>query len=175
MLKLILTYGVIAGAIVCIPLFSIILIVGCEASAWSMVVGYLTMLVALSTVFLAIKQVRDTMRGGVIGFWPALGIGLAISAVAGVFYVLAWDLTCWVGHLDFAGSYAKAMIDGQKAKGVTGPALAAYEAQMDQFKVQYADPLWRWPMSFMEIFPVGVLVSLVSAGVLRNPRVLPAR
>ena len=46
---------------------------------------------------------------------------------------------------------------------------------MDKFRAQYANPLYRWPMSFMEIFPVGVLVSLVSAAVLRNPRMLPAR
>src|SRR3546814_12654255 len=35
--------------------------------------------------------------------------------------------------------------------------------------------MFRLPMTFVEIFPVGVLVSLVSAAVLRNPRVLPAR
>jgi len=176
MFKTIITYGLLAGLIVCVPLFSIILFVGCDAnSVWSMAIGYLTMLIALSTVFVAIKHIRDTMRGGVIGFWPALGIGLAVSAVAGVFYVLAWDLTCKIGHIDFADSYAKAMIDGQKAKGVSGPALAKLTADMDAFKIQYANPLWRWPMSFMEIFPVGVLVSLISAGLLRNPRLFPAR
>jgi hypothetical protein len=46
---------------------------------------------------------------------------------------------------------------------------------MDAFKRQYANPLFRLPMTFAEIFPVGVLVSLVSAAILRNPRVLPAR
>lgn len=176
MTKIIFRYGILAGLIVCVPLFSIILIVGCNPnSPWSMAIGYLTMLIALSTIFLAIKHVRDALRGGVIGFWPALGIGIGISAVAGVFYVAAWDLTCAIGHIDFADGYAKAMIEGEKAKGVTGPALAKYVAEMDAFKRQYANPLWRWPMSFLEIFPVGVLVSLISAGLLRNPRLLPAR
>jgi hypothetical protein len=46
---------------------------------------------------------------------------------------------------------------------------------MESFKVQYADPLFRMPMTFMEIFPVGLLISLISAAVLRNPKVLPAR
>ena len=50
-----------------------------------------------------------------------------------------------------------------------------HSAEMDQFAVQYENPLFRLPMTFAEIFPVGVLVSLVSALVLRNPRVLPAR
>lgn len=42
-------------------------------------------------------------------------------------------------------------------------------------KVQYANPLFRLPMVFAEIFPVGVLVSLISAALLRNRRFLPAR
>jgi hypothetical protein len=46
---------------------------------------------------------------------------------------------------------------------------------MEAFKLQYANPMIRMPMTFAEIFPVGLLVSLVSAGLLRNPRFLPAR
>jgi hypothetical protein len=46
---------------------------------------------------------------------------------------------------------------------------------MEAFKVQYANPMYRLPMTFVEIFPVGVLVSLVSAGLLRNSRFLPFR
>ena len=53
--------------------------------------------------------------------------------------------------------------------------LAKFTAEMEQFKVQYANPLYRWPMTFIEIFPVGVLVSLISAALLRNRRFLPAR
>jgi hypothetical protein len=77
--------------------------------------------------------------------------------------------------LDFAGSYAKAMIAQQQAKGVSAEALAKLTAEMEQFKIQYANPLYRWPMTFVEIFPVGVLVSLISAALLRNSRFLPAR
>jgi hypothetical protein len=46
---------------------------------------------------------------------------------------------------------------------------------MDAFKLQCANPLLRLPMTFAEIFPVGMLVSLISATILRNPRMLPAR
>jgi len=46
---------------------------------------------------------------------------------------------------------------------------------MERFKTMYANPAYRLPMTFVEIFPVGVLVSLMSAAVLRNSRVLPAR
>ena len=41
-------------------------------------------------------------------------------------------------------------------------------------RASYANPLFRIPMTFMEIFPVGFLVALVSALLLRNPKILRA-
>lgn len=41
--------------------------------------------------------------------------------------------------------------------------------------MQYANPPFPIRMTFIEILPVGMLVSLMSAGLLRNPRCLPAR
>jgi hypothetical protein len=129
----------------------------------------------LSAVFVAIKRHRDADLGGVIKFWPALGLGLGISAVAGVFYVLAWEASQAFTHADFASSYARTLIEEQQAKGASAEALAKLTADMEIFKANYANPLFRLPMIFVEIFPVGVLVSLVSAGLLRNSRFLPAR
>ena len=176
MLRYIVTYGVIAGVVVGVPLSAMTLTMSGHAMmSYGMLIGYLTMLIALSAVFLAIKRHRDVDLGGVIKFWPALMLGLGVSAVAGVIYVIAWEVSCAVAHADFAGAYARAMIAEQEAKGVSGVALARFKAEMDQFKVQYANPLWRWPETFAEIFPVGVIVSLVSAGLLRNSRFMPAR
>jgi predicted enzyme related to lactoylglutathione lyase len=126
-------------------------------------------------VFVAIKRHRDADLGGVIKFWPAFGLGLGISFIAGILYVVSWESACAIAHVDFAGSYAKAMIAQQQAKGVSTEGLAKLTAEMEHFKMQYANPLYRWPMTFMEIFPVGVLVSLVSAALLRNSRFLPPR
>ncbi len=176
MLRSVATYGVLAGVIVGVPLFGLTVAMhGHPAAPYSAVVGYSIMLIALSTVFIAIKRYRDETLGGVIKFWPALGLGLGISFVAGVFYVAAWEAALAVTHSDFAATYANALIEQQKAKGVTGEALAKFIAGMERFKEQYANPLYRLPMTFAEIFPVGVLVSLVSAGLLRNSRFLPAR
>ncbi|HSN18846.1 MAG TPA: DUF4199 domain-containing protein [Gammaproteobacteria bacterium] len=176
MLKIILRYGVIGGLIVGGALSAVSLGVGQDiGSTWSYLVGYLTMLVGLSTIFIAIKRHRDTALGGVIRFWPALGIGLGISFIAGIFYVLAWEAVLYFGHLDFGGDYAKAMIEAAKAKGLSGEQLAKAVAEAEQFKTMYANPLYRLPETFIEIFPVGVLVSLVSAALLRNSRFLAAR
>lgn len=175
MFRKILTWGTVAGLIAGLSLSAIVVAGRGHEMRYGMVIGYATMLVALSTIFIAIKRHRDVDRGGVIGFWPALGLGLGISFVAGIFYVLAWETTVALTHLDFANGYARSMIAQKKASGVTGAALAKFAAEMEQFKVQYANPFYRLPMTFIEIFPVGALVSLVSAGLLRFSTFLPAR
>jgi len=175
MFRKILIYGVVAGLIVGVPLSVIVITMHGHDSRYGMLIGYTTMLIGLSTVFVAIKRHRDTDLGGVIGFWPALGLGLGISVVAGILYVVSWENAVSITHLDFAGHYAAAMIADKKASGVSAAELAKFTAEMEQFKIQYANPLYRWPMTFIEIFPVGVLVSLVSAGLLCNSRFLPAR
>lgn len=176
MLKKILSYGTIAGLIVGVPLSALVLTMAdAPPPAWGMAVGYLMMLVALSTVFVAVKRHRDVALGGVIRFWPALGLGLGISAVASLVYLAAWEASTAVSGVDFARSFTDGLIAEQRAKGVSGEALAKFVAEMESFKVQYANPLYRLPIIFLEIFWVGVVVSLVCAGLLRNPRFLPAR
>lgn len=176
MLRKILSYGVVSGLIAGGVLSLIVLTLeGAIPSGYSMAIGYLTMLVALSLVFLAIKRHRDRDLGGVIRFWPAFGLGLGVSFVASLIYMLSWEAALAISGMDFADTYARAMIAAQKAKGASPEALAKLAADMETFKVQYANPLFRLPMTFVEIFPVGLLVSLLSAAILRNPRVLPAR
>ncbi|MEI9930541.1 MAG: DUF4199 domain-containing protein [Rhizomicrobium sp.] len=174
MIRNILIYGTIAGLIVGIALSAVVITLG-DHGGNGMVIGYTIMLAGLSAIFVAVKRYRDIDLGGVIGFWKALVLGIGISFVAGIFYVAAWDTACAITGMDFAGSYTTALIAQKKAAGVSGAELAKFVAQMNAFKVEYANPLYRWPMTFTEIFPVGVLVSLIAAGLLRNSRFLPAR
>jgi hypothetical protein len=172
----ILKYGVVAGLVVGGLMFATFLgFDGMPPLKYGMLIGYMTMLIALSAVFVGIKRHRDVDRGGVIGFWPAFGIGLGVSFIAGIIYVVAWEALQAITHMDFATSYSNAIIASEQAKGASAEALAKLAADMETFKVQYANPMFRLPMTFAEIFPVGVLVSLVSAGLLRNSRFLPAR
>lgn len=174
MWRRILTHGGVAGLVVGLPLFGLTVARNGQPHD-SVLLGYLTMLVALSAVFVAVKRQRDVEGGGVIRFWPAFGMGLGVSLVAGVCYVLAWEAALAVTKMDFGADYAKALIAQQQAQGLSGEALAKLSAELDEFARQYRDPMYRLPMTFAEIFPVGLLVSLVSAGLLRNPRFWPAR
>src|SRR3546814_2043924 len=114
-----LKYGGIAGRVGAAGMWGTCLAFGGNSPhGWvGMALGYLSMLVALSAVFVGIKHHRDVDRGGVIRFWPAFGLGLGISLVAGIFYVLAWELAQATVVGDFASNYATAAIAQARADG----------------------------------------------------------
>lgn len=174
MTNIIFLFGTIAGLIVIGTMIAVIVASGGSHENSSVWLGYLTMIVALSMIFFGVKRYRDRELGGVIKFLPALFMGLAISVVAGVIYVLVWEAYMAGTNHAFFDAYMNSYIEQQKAAGVTGAALEKIISEMNVMKVQYADPLFRLPMTFMEIFPVGVIISLISAAVLRNSKVLPA-
>lgn len=174
MTKIALIYGTLAGVIVIACTVATFSLTNGEGHSGSYVLGYLIMIVALTMIFFGVKRYRDRERGGVIKFLPALGMGLMIAVVAGVAYVAAWEAYLAISGRDFIGEFANGVIEAARAKGVTGAALDAQIAEMNQLKVQYANPLFRLPMTFLEIFPVGVIIALISAIILRNPRALPA-
>ena len=174
MSALILRYGVIAGIIVSIPLlWNWLSMTPEDEPITGMLFGYLIMLVSLTMVFIGIKAYRDKVLGGVVRFVPAFAVGLGISAVASLFYVVSWEICMAYSSWDFIGHYKAAMIDA--AKGSTPGQLQKAIADAESFATMYRNPLIRMPMTFLEIFPVGLLISLISAAVLKNPRVLPAK
>jgi hypothetical protein len=178
MFAYILRYGIVAGLIVATPMVWRMLAAkpgATEEPVSGMLLGYLTMIVALTAVFLGVKAYRDKVLGGAIRFLPALGIGLGISAVASVFYVIGWEISMAYSSFDFIAFYKAYMVSAAKANGATGAELQKAIADADSFATMYKNPLYRMPMTFIEMFPVGVLISLISAAILRNHRVLPAR
>ncbi|MEE9381304.1 MAG: DUF4199 domain-containing protein [Hyphomonadaceae bacterium] len=170
-----LIYGLIAGPIIILSMILGIVLSGGEGLGSSLWLGYLIMIVAFSLIFVGIKRYRDQELGGVIKFGQAFLLGLGITAVAGVVYVAAWEVYLNITNYAFINEYAAGIIEKKQAAGVLGEELQAVIADMDKLKEQYANPLFRLPMTFAEVFPIGLIVALVSAAVLRNSKVLPAR
>ncbi len=176
MLRIALIYGAIAGTIVIGAMTLGFILDGDEKGAASgQVFGYLIMLVALTLIFVGVKRHRDVNHGGVIKFLPAFLTGLSIAVVAGVFYVVGWELYLATTDHAFIEQYSTAVIEKKKAAGLSGVELEKVVADMDKMVENYGNPLFRIPITFSEIFPVGLLVSVVSAAILRNPKVLPLR
>ena len=175
MIKTATTYGVISGAIIIASMMLGLLTSDMDGFFASEYFGYLIMLIALSMIFIGIKRHRDIELGGVIKFLPAFGLGLGISAVAGIVYVAVWEVYLASTNFAFINDYTTGLIDAKKAEGLSGAALDSFIAEMDELKAGYAKPYVRLPMTFLEIFPVGVVISLISAALLKNPKLLPAR
>lgn len=176
MQRIIFVYGALAGAIVIATIVAGIAVSadGEMPHARSVWLGYLIMLVALSLVFVGIKQYRDRHLGGVIRFGTAMLVGLGISAVAGAVYTAGWEAWLAISDQDFITGYAEGVVEARRAQGASDAELQAVTEKMADLVESYRNPWFRLPMTFLEIFPVGVLVTVVSAAILRNPRVLPA-
>jgi hypothetical protein len=172
MRKITLTYGVICGLIVISSIILGLVASGGDGMLASEAFGYLIMLVALSMICLGIKRYRDLELGGVIKFMPAFLTGLAIAAIAGVMYVAMWEIYLVSTDYAFINDYVVSVLEAKKAAGITGPEYDAIANEMEKVKADYGKIYKRLPMTFLEIFPLGALIALLSALVLRNPRVL---
>ena len=175
MLRVILIYGVIGGIIVAVPML-VTMSATTEGNIPenSALYGYLSMLLAFTMVFVGIKHYRDKVLGGVIRFLPALGVGLGISAVASLFWVVGWELTL-AGGFDFGSAYTDTVVAAAEARGAPAAEIEQIRMETAQFLAMYGNPLYRLPITFVEMFPIGALISLISAALLRNSRFLPLR
>ena len=173
-MKYVLTYGLLSGLVIIATMLTGILLSDSGSFFSSEWFGYLVMLVALTFIFVGVKRYRDVECGGIIRFGPALGLGLAIAAVAGFAYVAVWEAYLAATDYAFIDGYVAGVLRARQAEGLSGAALAREAAELETLRSQYANPLFRIPMTFLEIFPVGLLVALVSALLVRNPKLLPA-
>jgi len=174
MQRIILVYGAIGGTIELALLALSMGLVG-EHGNMGMVLGYLSMLIAMSMVFVGVKRFRDERQGGVISFWKALGVGLGIAGVACLFYVLGWEAYLWSTDYTFMEKFTASQLAKMQAAGAAAADIAKFKADMAGFAEMYANPVTRMLVTLSEIAPVGLLVPLVSAGLLRNPRFMPAK
>ena len=175
-LRIIVIYGIAAGLIVAVPMLALMVTLTAEtAPANGAVYGYLTMIVALTAVFLGIKRYRDKILGGVVKFVPAFLVGLGISAVASVIYAIGWEISLALSGFDLGAAYTREMVEAAHAKGASAAELQGVTEQAARFVRMYANPLFRFPITFVEIFPIGVVIAAISAALLRNGRFLAAR
>lgn len=173
--RIIVVFGAVSGLIViCTTILGITLAKGNSGFEFSVWLGYLVMLVVLSMIFMGVRRFRDQEQGGVITFARAALVGIGIAAVAGVMYVIVWEIYLAATDYAFMHDYAQAIIDERRAAGASGAQLETLVAEMEQLKTQYDNPLFRLPMTFIEIFPVGLLIALVSAAILRKSEILPS-
>ena len=132
--------------------------------------GYISMLVSLSMIFFGIKSYRDKHLNGVITFKKAFLIGLWITIVASVIYVVGWCIYYNTSETmrNFPELYLHYMLDDLKASGASAAKIAEKEEEFRYNMELYKNPFFMVTITFLEIFPVGLVIDLISALLLRK-------
>ncbi|MBL7849847.1 MAG: DUF4199 domain-containing protein [Cyclobacteriaceae bacterium] len=176
MKRIVLIYGLIAGTIVGAML--LITMPMYKAGTLNLdngeLLGYTTMTIALSLIFFGVKSYRDKNLGGEISFGKAVQVGLLIMLVAGAIYALCWEVSYRNMGDEFMNKMTAHYMEKMKADGATDADLAKAKADWESFNELYKNPIVRFGVTVMEITPVGVILTLLSAALLRRKDFLPA-
>ncbi|MBK7553016.1 MAG: DUF4199 domain-containing protein [Flavobacteriales bacterium] len=173
MKKTVLTYGIIGGIIVSAMMF---ITLGGGEHDWDngMWIGYTTMVIGLSTIFFAVKTYRDKHLGGVIKFGKAFLMGLYITLIASTMYVASWMVLSSMSEQDIMQQYydhTKAQLESSDKPAAE---VEAELKEMREFQEMYKNPAVKVGFTYMEILPVGLLISLLCAAILQRKSRAPA-
>jgi hypothetical protein len=169
MKKVVITFGLISGGIISVLMVS-------TASVWQemmdfnlgMIIGYLTMVVALSMVFVGIRSFRDNHNGGIVSFGKAFQVGILIAVIASVMYAITWEIYYNVSASDFMEKYTEHYIQEMQRNGASQAEIDQMTAEMNQMAENYKNPVIRFGMTLMEIIPVGLAITLISSLILKR-------
>lgn len=167
MKKTILTYGIIGGFISTIG-YIITFLTGHENMTNAMIIGFASMIVAFSLIFVGIKNYRDKQAGGSVSFGKALKMGLLMSLITSTIYVFVWLIALYNFYPDFAQQYADTQIEHMRAAGSTTEQINAKIAENAKFVEDYKNPVIVILYSYMEILPIGILFALIAAAILKR-------
>ena len=166
MRKNIIIYGLIAGIVVSIlMLFSISISMDYNISLF---VGYASMLIAFSLVFVGIRNYRDKYNGGIISFGKAFKIGIMIVLIASTIYVIAWLIDYFYFVPDYLEKFSAHMLDKLKASGASQVEIDKQTKEMTNLAQMYKNPFFNALMTYVEILPVGLIVTLISSLILKR-------
>ena len=170
MQKTIWTFGLIAGAIMSVMMVATMRLLPNIGFDKGEVIGYATMVAAFLLVFFGIRSYRDNVARGTIGFGRAFAVGLGIVAVASVCYTATWEVLYYRYMPDFGAKYEQYSLDRARARGASEAELAKMRLEARQFQETYKNPVYNSAVTFLEPLPVGVVIAVISAGVLRRKR-----
>jgi amino acid transporter len=172
MQKNIIIYGLIAGIVVSILMLSSVNYLShCEGNVdynTSMLIGYASMLLAFSLVFVGIRNYRDKYNEGVISFGKAFKIGIMMVLIASTIYVVAWLIDYFFFIPDFMEKYSAHMLDDLKASGASQIEIDKQTKEMANTAEMLKNPFFNAMLTYMEILPVGLIVTLISSLILKR-------
>jgi Protein of unknown function (DUF4199) len=170
MKRIVLIFGIISGVISSAMMLSMLLVLDRIGFDKGEILGYTMMVVSFLMVFFGIRSYRENVGGGKISFGRAFSIGILITIISCAFYVITWEFVYFKIAPDFADKYAAYVVDKARTSGASEQAIDAKIEEMKQFKAMYDKPLFNAAITFMEPLPVGLLITLISAVILRKKK-----
>jgi len=128
-----------------------------------MIYGYAAMILAFSLIFVGIKTFRDKHNNGIISFGKAFRIGLWITLIASTIYVIVWLIEYYYFIPDFGEKYTAHLLEKMRTSGATQAAIDKKATEMGSFNQMYKNPFFNALITYTEIIPVGLVISLISA------------
>jgi len=176
MKKTVLTFGLISGAISSLLMVVTLPFAHKIGFNKALIVGYTTIVLSFLLVYFGIRSYRDNVGNGHITFKKAFAVGICITLISCIFYVVTWEILYFNFMHDFMDNYGADMIERLKASGASAAAVQVQVEHLKKMKEQYENLLFNSLMTFIEPFPVGLVITIISAGVLRKkPRLQPAQ
>jgi hypothetical protein len=166
MQKIVLRFGLASGGI--LVAISAVMLPLCMNGGGNEVVGYSSMVLSFLLVFFGVRSYRDTVAGGTIGFGKAFQVGILITLITCAMYVIAWEITYFNFFPNFLDLYSANVLAKMRSTGASEAAIRETSAKLADLAKHYTNPLYNSAVTFMEVFPVGLIVTLVSAAILRR-------
>src|SRR5688500_9640739 len=170
MKKTVLTFGLIAGAILSAMMLLTIPYADEIGLDRALVVGYTTMVLAFLLVFFGIRSYRDNVGGGTVSFGRAFSVGGLIVLIASACYVATRELVFFKLAPDYATRFENMYLEKARASGDSPEEIAREVAKVERSMEMYRNPVFNAAITFIEPLPVGLIITLVSAGILSRRR-----
>jgi hypothetical protein len=168
MKKTVLTFGIISGAVSALMMLSTIPFMHKIGFDRGLIVGYTAIVLSFLLVFFGIRSYRENVGGGKITFGRAFAVGILITLISCIFYVITWEIVYFNFMPDFADKYTAYMVEKVRASGGNQQAINATIEQMKEMKRLLDNPLKNAAMTFLEPFPIGLIITLISSAILRK-------
>jgi hypothetical protein len=170
MKKIVWTFGLISGAILSAMMVLTMPFAHRIGYGAAMAIGYTTMVLGFLLVYFGIRSYRDNVAGGTVGFGRALAVGSLIVLISSLCYVATWEMLYFKFAPGYATSMEAAAIANARAGGGTPAEVEQRVAKARDFMEMYQNPAINAAMTFVEPLPVGLILAIVSAGVLSRRR-----
>ena len=168
MKKTVLTFGLICGAIVAAMMLATVPFVDKIGFAKGEILGYTTIVLSALMIFFGIRSYRENVSAGRLTFGRGFAVGILIALISSLCYVATWEIVYFKFMPDFADKYAANMVEKAKASAASAEKIQKATQDAQHFKQMYNNPAFNIAITFLEIFPVGLVATLLSAAVLRR-------